>query len=184
MLKLKVINLFGAPGIGKSTLAAGLFNLMKMNGLSVELVGEYAKDLTWSKDWMGLSHQPSVLAQQDYRIRRLEGQVEWAITDSPLPCQLAYCGEEWGGLDGYLSDTTWGLYDRYLNFNVLLHRSQKFEYQSAGRNQDLTEAMKLDNVMDHLFGVAEETAVRSLELTPDNQAVYKVFTWLTSGREV
>ena len=32
---LKVINLFGAPGIGKSALKGGLFELMKLNHESV-----------------------------------------------------------------------------------------------------------------------------------------------------
>lgn len=181
MLNLKVINFFSAPGVGKSTTAAGLFNLMKMNGLSVELVSEYAKDLTWGKDWMGLSHQPSILAQQDFRLRRLEGQVEWAITDSPLPCQSAYMGDEWGGIDGYLADTAWDLHDRYLNFNILLHRSAKFSYQSAGRNQDLEAAMKLDNVMDHLFGEAEDGAVASMEIVPDKFAAHDIYRWLLAG---
>ncbi|MDH6303272.1 broad-specificity NMP kinase [Polynucleobacter sphagniphilus] len=36
MSKLKVINLFGAPGVGKSAACAGLFYLMKKNHFSVE----------------------------------------------------------------------------------------------------------------------------------------------------
>lgn len=46
---MKVINLFGGPGSGKSTLAAGLFERMKIQGLSVELVTEYAKDMVWER---------------------------------------------------------------------------------------------------------------------------------------
>lgn len=41
----KVINLIGAPGAGKSTIASQLFSLMKWQGLDVELVSEYAKEL-------------------------------------------------------------------------------------------------------------------------------------------
>lgn len=40
---IKVINIFGAPGCGKSTTAAGLFWRMKCDDMSVELVSEYAK---------------------------------------------------------------------------------------------------------------------------------------------
>lgn len=46
---MKVINLFGGPGIGKSTLAAGLFEHMKIAGFNVELVNEYAKDMVWEQ---------------------------------------------------------------------------------------------------------------------------------------
>lgn len=39
-----VINIFGAPGAGKSTTAAALFALMKLEGYKVELATEHAKD--------------------------------------------------------------------------------------------------------------------------------------------
>lgn len=178
MLNLKVINFYAAPGVGKSTSAAGLFNLMKMRGHSVELVSEYAKDLTWKKDWMGLSHQLSILGEQDYRLRRLEGQVEWAITDSPIPMQIAYMGEEWGGIDGWLSEVAWQANDRYQNFNVLLHRPKDHRYEQAGRNQTAEEAAKLDNVIDYLFGEAEDTAMKSLEAPISNQVPYAVYNWI------
>ena len=45
-LKMKtiVVNLFGAPGAGKSTGAAYIFALLKMAGIEAELVTEFAKD--------------------------------------------------------------------------------------------------------------------------------------------
>jgi len=177
MLSLKVINLFGAPGVGKSTTAAGLYNLMSVRGHSVELVSEFAKDLTWSKDWMGLSHQPTILAQQDYRLRRLEGQVEYAIVDSPLPCQIAYMGEEW--LNAGLDTLAWSLFERYYNLNVLMSRNSLHKYQSAGRNQTHEEACILDNVMDQLFHTAIlDDEDFSLELTADQQASYRIYNWV------
>ena len=47
---MKVINLWGGPGCGKSTTAAGLFSIMKMRGHKVELVTEYAKELTYDRN--------------------------------------------------------------------------------------------------------------------------------------
>lgn len=44
---MKVINLFGGAGIGKSTFAASLFAHMKQLHLNVELVQEYAKHLVY-----------------------------------------------------------------------------------------------------------------------------------------
>lgn len=176
MLSLKVINLWSAPGTGKSTTAAGLFNIMKMHGHSVEYVAEVAKDLVWSKDWMGLSHQPSIFGAQDYRLRRLEGQVEWAITDSPLPMACAYLGEEWGGLDGWLADATWHAFDRYHNVNVLLHRNPGHKYDPKGRMQEsLEESMKLDNVIDCLFSHAEDSAVASFEELVDHNTCHRIY---------
>ena len=40
---MKVINLFAGPGAGKSTTAAGLFHLMKIAGMNVELVTEFSR---------------------------------------------------------------------------------------------------------------------------------------------
>ena len=39
-----VINLFGAPGAGKSTAAAYIFANLKMKGINCELITEYEKD--------------------------------------------------------------------------------------------------------------------------------------------
>jgi hypothetical protein len=174
---LKVINLYGPPGVGKSTAAAGLFNLMKLHGHSVEYVPEYAKDLTWEKHWQGLAHQPSILAEQHRRLFRLEGQVEWAVTDSPIPMQIAYMGDRW--LRTGLDECAWDLYGEYRNFNVLLSRNPAIPYETAGRNQTEEESMRLDNVIDNLFHTASmDDPMFSMEVISDQQAPYRVAHWL------
>lgn len=176
MLNLKVVNLYGAPGVGKSVTAAGLYNLMSMRGHKVELVTEFAKDLTWGKNWLALDHQLSILAEQDRRLRVLEGQVEYAITDSPLPTGIAYMGAEY---EGWLDKATWSAYDRYFNYHVLLHRNKELGYQEHGRNQNLEAAMVLDNVLDCLFSKAiTEEEDFSLELTTNSRTVYDIYDWL------
>lgn len=47
MKKPFVINLFGAPGSGKSVAASYIFSQLKMKGVECELIQEFAKDLTW-----------------------------------------------------------------------------------------------------------------------------------------
>ena len=42
-----LVNLFGAPGAGKSTGAAYIFSQLKMRGINAELVTEFAKDKVW-----------------------------------------------------------------------------------------------------------------------------------------
>lgn len=149
MLDLKVINLYAGPGVGKSTLACGLFNLMKVLGYNVELVSEFAKDLTYAKDFGSLSNQLLILARQDERLRRLSGCVDWVITDSPLPLGLAYMNEEY---EEWLPSAIWGAFGRYQNFHVLVNRNPAWAYDPRGRNQKtLLEATKLDNVIDNLF---------------------------------
>ena len=94
---MKVINLFGGPGVGKSTAAAGLFYEMKKRQLSVELVTEYAKDMVWEKRWNILDDQLYILAKQHRRIARLaEHGIEYVITDSPISLGLVYLKPEIG----------------------------------------------------------------------------------------
>ncbi len=60
--RLKVINLWAGPGAGKSTTAAGLFNLMKIRGYNVELVTEFAKEMVYEgrlRGWRANSFKSS-----------------------------------------------------------------------------------------------------------------------------
>lgn len=145
-LPLKVINFWGGPGSGKSTTACGLFNIMKNLGLSVELVSEFAKDLTYQRDLEALGNQLFILGEQDARLRRLVGRVEWAITDSPLPLGLAYCSPEYSE---WLPDAMWGAYERYHNHDFLLRRAKR--YEMIGRFQTESEALALDITLSDLF---------------------------------
>ena len=44
-----VVNLFGAPGAGKSTGAAWLFSKLKLGGFNAEMAPEFAKDKVWEE---------------------------------------------------------------------------------------------------------------------------------------
>lgn len=89
-METKVINLFGNPGSGKSTVASYIFQELKSRGYEVELVTETAKDLVWDEDWKRLSNQMYVFSTQLHRVDRLIGKVEYVITDSPLLMQIGY----------------------------------------------------------------------------------------------
>jgi hypothetical protein len=140
MPSLKVISLFAGPGAGKSTTAAALFNLMKRQRYAVELVTEVAKDWTYERN-VRLGDQLSVLAEQNWRLQRLEGQgVEWVITDSPLALSLAYAQPKDADWLEQIVDVLWHRYD---NFPIRLQRTNKV-YQTFGRSQTLEEAKALD----------------------------------------
>ena len=139
---MKVINIWGGPGAGKSTTAAGLFFEMKKRQIEVELVTEYAKDMTWEKRHNVLSDQLYILAKQNRRIQRLSEQVEYVITDSPLPLGLIYKTPGYfETFDAFLMDV-WNSYD---NHNFLIGRD--FEYQAAGRNQTAEQAVEVDTAI-------------------------------------
>lgn len=138
-----VINLFGGPGIGKSTVAAGVFSLLKMHGVSCELVTEYAKDLVWGEDFDTLSDQMHVTNTQFDRIDKLDGKVDFVITDSPIIQGSMYTEDE--GIKNYIKT----LHDTFDNHNYLIVRNHN--YDPVGRNETLEEASALDKKVDDLL---------------------------------
>ena len=139
---MKVLNLWGGAGTGKSTAAAGLFYEMKKLKLNVELVTEYAKDVTWERRYELLDDQIYIFAKQQRRISRLANHgIDWVITDCPLALGLVYAK------DDLYSDAfpklVIEMFNTYDNYNFLLQRH--FEYNPIGRNQkDVEEAKKFD----------------------------------------
>ncbi len=136
---LTCINLWAGPGAGKSTTAAGLFYLMKNNKVSVELVSEYAKDLVWSKRHNVLPEQDYLFAKQHHMVRRLAGQVDFAITDSPLPLGLVYIDKDFPAT---FKPFCLEVFQGYGNINIRLNRVKP--YHKVGRNQSQEEAEELD----------------------------------------
>lgn len=137
---MKVINLFGGPGTGKSTTAADLFALMKWHNMNVELVNEYAKEVTWEKRFTILEDQFYVTAKQNRKLWRIKNQVEWAVTDSPLIISLAYARPDY--LPNYFAKCVLEVFDTYNNINVFLKREKP--YHQLGRNQTEAQAHELD----------------------------------------
>lgn len=172
-LPLKVINLYAGPGAGKSTTAAGLFNLMKTLGHSVELVTEFAKDVTYEKNFGTLANQLHILAEQDRRQRRLVGQVEWCITDSPLLLGLAYMTPEYAE---WLPHAICGAYRRYDNLSVVVERNPHLHpYQAYGRNQTEEQAAELDATISDILAKEDERPLRVL--AGETKTPYDIYHW-------
>ncbi len=124
-----VVNLFAAPGSGKSTTASGLFYNLKNNGINCELAGEYAKDLTWAKRFNTLQDQIYVFGKQHHRVWRLKEEVDVIICDSPILLGLAYAQE----YPQCYKDTVRWAFDQYDNMNFLIQRVKP--YMAKGRRQ-------------------------------------------------
>lgn len=151
-MKLKyVINFFGGPGTGKSVAASELFVTMKKKGMNVELITEYAKDLTWEARYNILEQdQLYIFAKQHRKLLRIKDHVEYAITDSPLLLSSIYFNQDTSlypkqEFINLVNET----FNQYPNINVLLIRNKNFKYQQIGRNQNSYEAEKIDEKMVH-----------------------------------
>ena len=88
--KTRIVNIIGGPGVGKSTIATGVFSLLKQNNISCELASEYAKDVTWEGNHNLFNNQIKIFAEQYRRIYRLLDKVSYVICDSPLILNSIY----------------------------------------------------------------------------------------------
>ena len=146
MEKLHVINLFGGPGTGKSTLAAALFADLKMKGINAELVTEFAKDLVWTERTKELKDQVYIFGKMYHKLWRLQGKVDVVICDSPLPLCIHYANE---ATPDRFGDFVMEAFNQFKNINVVCERT--FAYQQAGRYQDEDEANKVhDDIVELL----------------------------------
>ncbi|MBQ6863286.1 MAG: hypothetical protein IJO14_03495 [Clostridia bacterium] len=131
-----IVNLFGAPGAGKSTGAAYIFSKLKMHGVNAELVTEFAKDMVWENNATALKNQAYMFGQQSFRLSRCANQVDVVITDSPLMLSLLYNRDP--VLSSGFSETVYSVFNSYDNMNYLLIRDK--QYNPVGRMQTEEES--------------------------------------------
>lgn len=131
-----VVNLFGVPGSGKSTGAAYIFAMLKMNGINAELVTEYAKDKVWEDNAEVFRNQAYLFGKQSYRLSRLAGKVDVIVTDSPLPLSILYNEDE--RLNETFNQSVMDVFNSYNNMNFLLRRTKP--YNPSGRRQTEAES--------------------------------------------
>ena len=164
--KLKVINLYGGPGTGKSTTAAALFAIMKRNGINVELVTEFAKDLVWTERNKELGDQIYIFGKMYHKLWRLRDKVDYVIIDSPLPL-CAYYDRE--GLPGF-KELVLNMYNTFTNYNFRLKRH--FKYQEEGRYQTEHEA---DNVDAEIIDLIKNNGIELMDINnPNTQPEYEI----------
>lgn len=144
-MQTHIINLYGGPGCGKSTVAAGLFYELKCAGFECELTGEYAKDRTWDGNPEVLNNQPFIFGQQLHRIWRLNNKVEIIICDSPILLSIIYSKENSELFEEFIVEQ----YSKYNNINFIIDRTVK--YDPIGRNQTEDEAIQLDNKLFNIM---------------------------------
>lgn len=135
-----ILNLYGGPGVGKSTTAARVFAELKLQHFEVELVTEVAKDFTWEERSDALRCQPYVIGKQIWRMKRLFGKVDVVVTDAPILLGLVYAVGEPPSWIKFLTDT----HRRWDTLDVVLTRHDSKRYVERGRNQTFDEARDLD----------------------------------------
>lgn len=180
----KVICLYGGPGSGKSTTAAGLFHLLKLRGFNCEMNREYVKEWVWEGRDLAEGDQTYFFAKQSRKERILmRNGLDFIITDSPLILTHFY-GLKYDWLEQNFNTTEVMLkhhhaYCKRLGYSVehfLLTRAKP--YQAAGRHQDEETARQFDGEIRDLL---ESRRIKYAEIPGTESAPATIFTTLLNA---
>lgn len=147
-----VINLWGGPGVGKSSLSAELYYLLKQSRISSELVREYVKDWAWEGRQIGPYDQPQIVGKQISAEASKYGKVAVIITDSPMMLSAFY--QDYYRGNEYISTMIKGHMSvarsngvKYLDFLI----PRTVAYDAEGRYETEAQALALDAaLLDYL----------------------------------
>lgn len=160
-----LVNLYGAPSAGKSTVRADVFSKLKRRGVNCEEVSEAAKRYTWQKRGLSLACQPYLFGKQLHETIVLNGQVDVVITDSPLILCCLY-----GRLSGveYPDSFYRSVVDISNQMDTIdFYLKRVHPYNPAGRNQ--TEEQS-DAVGRQLLDILDAEQINYTTLPGDDYA--------------
>lgn len=138
-----VINAFAGPGAGKTTSCLEITEKLKKQGFVAEYVQEYAKELVWDNKLNKLDgsmqNQFEILKEQVSRIDRLQGKVDFIVTDSPVLLNAVYLKKT----NSEYVQSIRNLYGHLNNYNYFVERNPN-AFEKEGRIHNLSESLKID----------------------------------------
>lgn len=153
--KTVIVNLYGAPGAGKSTGSAYIFGQLKMNNISVELVREFVKDKIYEKSEGVFNDQVYILGKQHFRQTNVKGNVDVIITDCPLIVQAYYTDKYKFPYADELRQLVLKLYSLENNINYFVNRDKP--YNPDGRFQTEADSDSISgNLKEYLDNLGVE----------------------------
>ena len=178
----KIINLFGGPGIGKSSIASGLTYQLKKNHITCDNPYEFPKILAWDENYSAISDQLYVIANQHRGIVKSYGKVDYIILDSPVLLSLIYkdyYNKERGSdypsklykenFDNMILD----IHNGYDNINILLKRGNGVHNEKE-RYQNLEESKSIDKMIEDSLKL-HKIKYTSIEVNEDTISnIYKI----------
>ena len=175
----KIVNLFGGPGIGKSSIASGITYKLKKKHITCDNPYEFPKLLAWDKNNEAIKDQLYVLANQHRGIAQSYGKVDYIVIDSPIMFSLIYKTDYNTGYPAefygeHFNHMIVDLHKKYDNINILLERTDEGKHNDDERYQTLQESLEIDklcktildenNIPYHIVKVGKNTVKDILKL--------------------
>jgi hypothetical protein len=183
--KTVIVNLFGGPGSGKSTMASKIFSTLKEKGITCDIPYEYPKIVAWEENYSQISDQLYIFANQHRGIVRSFGKVDFIILDSPILLSLIYKNVYTSDYPvsfygSEFDDIVINLFKRYDNINFYLKRNN-IKFESIGRLQDQTESIYYDEKIKECL---INNKIPFHEISVDNNQIDKIISLLMSKLEI
>lgn len=142
------INIYGGPGVGKSTLAARIYSDLRRRFVNVELVQEVVKQYVYAGRTLKPWDYVYTFGQQfEAELLPLSAGVKTIVTDSPLFLQCIYAYRDDSPAYEQLVDICRMFDEDYAVRNFLVLRSEATPYETLGRWQDKAGAIEVDKMV-------------------------------------
>ena len=148
--------------------AAGVFTLLKLQGITCELVTEFAKDLTWEERSKTLQNQFYISAKQYHRLWRIPDTVKIIITDSPIILSMLYSN------DSNVNNLTLSKFHEFDNINFFLKRVKP--YNPIGRKQNEDDSKELDS---DTMNMLQNYDIKYRTTTGDWQGINEIVNYIS-----
>jgi hypothetical protein len=175
MKKTVVVNLYGGPGSGKSSLCASIFAELKWRDIETEMCLEYAKDRVWEGSAHVLENQLYVFGKQQHRMYRLNGKVDIIVTDSPLLLSIIYDSKN----DTAFRQVVLNEFNSYNNINLFVRRKKK--YNPNGRLQTFEQAKEKDVEVKSLLN---DNGISYVEIDGEPSRIEEIVDFILKERNI
>lgn len=174
---MKVVNMFGAPGVGKTTQALLTTALLKKLGIDAEISLEIVKSYIHAGAENLLSYQNYIFAEQERALRFLlnSREAEFAVSDSPLLLPVLYAKEQ----PHYFKDLVFEHFNQYDNINFFIHRNHPYSFNS--RIHDEKQSQLIAKKM-YAFLVNNNIPFIEMNSTDDTEKV--IIEYLLKNRDL
>jgi thymidylate kinase len=151
--KTLIVDIFGGPGIGKSTLAAGTYANLSMRGHNVELIREYVKPWAYRAHEITQWDEAYLFAKQLRAESALYGKIDIVLTDRPLRMSAVY-EKLYSPQRNKMFDLVNSVHQEQEEAGIhhlSLLVTRKTKYSVLGRFEDEASAIKVDQICDELY---------------------------------